>query len=250
VFVAKKNVKIQNIPALAKLVRLRMNSYFDKFGRLHHKPCINGEPAGNNGWIYSAYFHKAGGNLNSTLLNECFRDCVKQHPSSQLYTNRHPDGYSKVPQSRDEILGMASLGFLHPMHLNGWSFSPYPIPAFSLTKLIKQLWELRPEKTPTVNYENDRVVEWQFKHRNFFWQNNLDQIYRFAFSVPLQDRAFILECWGETRSLRYFFYKTIAFIDSKISKPKNGIPWLKYGGDERKKIMQTEFPADHPLQKV
>jgi hypothetical protein len=127
---------------------------------------------------------------------------------------------------------MASLGFLRPTHLNGWSFSPYPTPPFNLKTLIKQVLELRGE------------------HRNYFWQNGLSQIYRFAFSVPLQDRAFILECWGETRSRRYFFYKAIAFLDSKIGKPKNGIPWLKYGGGERKQIMQTEFPEDHPLRSI
>lgn len=209
-----------------------MSNYFDKFGRLHHKPCINGEPAGNNGWIYSAYFHKAGGSLNPVLLDECFRGCVKKHANGQLYTNRHPDGYSKVPQSRDEILGMAALGFLHPMHLNGWSFSPYPIPPFSLKTLIKEVLELRG------------------KHRNYFWQNGLSQIYRFAFSVPLQDRAFLLECFGETRRLSYFFYKGIAMLDAKFAKPKNGIHWLKYGGEARKKIMQAEFPEGHPLKEI
>jgi len=84
VFVIRKSVKTQNIPVLAKLVRLKMNNYFDKFGRLHHKPCINGEPAGNNGWIYSAYFHKAKGNLNYILLKKRFRNCVKQHKDKQL----------------------------------------------------------------------------------------------------------------------------------------------------------------------
>jgi hypothetical protein len=230
VFALKLNVKALAVLALVKRVRLKMNNYFDKFGRLHHKLCVNGEPSGNNGWIYSAYFHKAGGSLNSVLLNECFRDCVKRHSDGQLYTNRHPDGYSNVPQSRDEILGLAALGFLHPMHLNGWSFSPYPIPPFSLKTLIKQVLELRG------------------KHRNHFWQNGLSQIYRFAFSVPLQDRAFLLECFGETRRLSYFFYKAIAMLDAKFAKPKNGIHWLKYGGEERKKIMQTEFPEDHPLR--
>jgi hypothetical protein len=33
------------------------------------------------------------------LLDECFRGCVKKHVNGQLYTNRHPDGYSKVTQS-------------------------------------------------------------------------------------------------------------------------------------------------------
>lgn len=205
-----------------------MSNYFDKWGRLHHKPCVNGEPAGNNGWIYSAYFHKAGGELDFNKLRVCFEGCFR---NGAFY--RHPPTVSsKVPNSRDEVLGAAALGLLLPTHLNGWSFSPYPIPPFSLKTLIKQALELRGQ------------------HRNYFWQNGLSQIYRFAFSVPLQDRAFILECWGETKSLCYFFYKAIAFVDSKIGKPVNGIPWLKYGEDERKEIMKTEFPEDHPLRKI
>ena len=203
-----------------------MSSYFDKWGRLHHKPCIDGESSSNNGWIYTSYYHKMGGELDFIKLRTCFEGCLR---NGTFY--RHPPSInSNVPNSRDEILGAAALGFLKSSHLNGWSFSPFPIPNFSLIKLIKQVLELKGQ------------------HRNYFWQNKLDQIYRFAFSVPLQDRAFILECWGETQSLRYFFYKTIAFFDSKIGTSKNGIPWLKYGGDERKKIMQKEFPEGHPLK--
>lgn len=224
-------------------------NYFDKYGRLHHKICIDGEPSGNNGWIFSAYYEKAGGKLDFILLYECFKDCVKQHPSGQFYTIRSPDKLTP-PQSRDELLGLAYLGFLKPSHLNGWNFSPFPLPRFSIIKLVKQLWELRPDVYfYGRNFGKTKLnVEW--KHRNHFWQNNLDQIYRFAFSVPLQDRAFLLECWGKTKSLRYFFYKGIAMLDAKFGKPKNGIHWLKYGGEERKKIMQAEFPEGHPLREI
>lgn len=204
-----------------------MNNYFDVWGRLHHKPCINGEPAGNNGYIYSAYYHKAGGKLDFNKLAICFEACLRNGAF-----HRHPPSVSSVvPPSREEILGAAALGFLKPSHLNGWNFSPYPLPKFSPIKLIKQL------------------LECKGKHRNHFWQNNLSQVYHVAFSMPLQDRAFLLECWGERKSLRYFFYKGIAMLDTKFGKPKNGIHWLKYGGDDRKEIMKSEFPEDHPLRK-
>ncbi len=219
-------MKEQSTFVHAKLARQRMNNYFDKYGRLHDKPCVNGQSSSNNGFIYSAYAKKGGMEINipETFATICAID-YKRHPNFVKE--------DQVPMSRDEILGLAYLGFISDKLVNGgWSFSPYPIPKFSLFKLIKQAIELRGQ------------------HRNYFWKNKLDQIYRFAFSVPIQDRAFILECWGETKSLRYFFYKAIAFIDSKIGKPKNGIPWLKYGGDKRKKIMQKEFPIDHPLQNV
>lgn len=230
-FVAKKSVKIQNISVLAKLVRKKMSNYQDQWTRYHDKPTDGINPSSNNGAIYTAYAVKLGLPVNETLLYECFKDCVKQRSDGQLYTIRSPDKLTP-PQSRDEILGMAALGFLQPCHLDGWSFSPYSIPKFSVVELIKQ------------------VIELKGQHRNYFWKNNLDQIYRFAFSVPIQDRAFILECWGETKSLRYLFYKGVALLDSKFGTPKNGIPWLKYGGDERKKIMQKEFSEDHPLQNM
>ena len=205
-----------------------MNNYYDKWGRLHHKPCVNGEPSSNNGWIYTAYYDKLNNGMVIGGLKICFEACFRNGAF-----HRHPPIVnSQVPNSRDEILGAASLGLLKKAHLNGWSFSPYLIPPFSLKTLIKQIKELKGQ------------------HRNYFWKNNLDQIYRFAFSVPLQDRAFLLECWGETKSLRYFFYKAVAMLDAKFAKPKNGIHWLKYGGEERKKIMQSEFPEDHPLRSV
>lgn len=207
-----------------------MNNYFDKWGRVHDKPCIEGEPKSNNGWIYTAYLAKTGYQVDLMTLSTCFRQCRQIDPNSgRLYLVRSPFK-EDPPMSRDEILGMAHLGFLRKEHIPGWNFSPYAIPKFSIFKLVSQLLELRG------------------KHRNYFWQNKLDQIYRFAFSVPFQDRAFILECWGETRTLRYFFYKAVAYLDSKIGKPHNGIPWLKYGGDDRRQIMQSEFPEDHPLR--
>lgn len=205
-----------------------MNNYYDMWGRLHHKPCQKLQPSSNNGWIYTSYSKKLGLSTNIRMLSTCFRDCFRDG-----VLHRHPSSVeSSVPISRDEILGMAYLGFLKRKHLNGWNFSPYEIPKFNIIKLILQLKEAHN------------------KHRNYFWQNNLNQLYRFAFSVPLQDRAFILECWGESKGLKYSFYKSISFLDKKFFKPKNGIHWLKYGGEDRKKIMLQEFPEDHPLKNI
>jgi hypothetical protein len=209
-----------------------MNNYIDSFGRYHDKPVTDGNPnPSNNGWIYTAYAEKLELPIDYLGLGLCFKQCKKVDESGRTYLIRSPNK-ELPPISRDEILGMAALGFLKPRHLNGWNFSPFAIPKFSLIKTIKQFLELRN------------------KHRNYLWQNNMSHTYRFAFSMPLQDRAFLLECWKETKSLRYFFYKGIAFLDAKFGKPKNGIPWLKYGGEERKALMKPEFPEDHPLRKL
>ena len=209
-----------------------MSTYFDSWGRVHDKICKEGKPSSNNGWIYTAYLQKSEHELEYDKLERCFRECKQIDPTSGLfYLTRSPHKF-EPPISRDEILGMAALGLLKPRHLNGWNFSPYVVPKFNIVRLIFQ------------------VIEARNKHRNYFWNNKLDQLYRFAFSVPIQDRAFLLESFGETKSFMYLFYKSIAFIDSKFSNPKNGIHWLKYGGEERKKIMQQEFPEDHPLRQL
>ena len=203
-----------------------MSKYLDKYGMYHDKACIDGQPSSNNGWIYTAYAEKANLPYDKELVRKTFDKC--KMPNRDLahgfYLIRTP--YRACPPiSRDEILGMAALGFLKPQHLDGWSFSPYPVPKFSLIKAIKQLLELRG------------------KHRNYFWQNNMDQVYRFAFSVPLQDRHFILQKWGKFNP----FYWAIAKIDGMF-KPKSGMDWLKY--NKGLDVMKEEFPEDHPFKNL
>lgn len=203
-----------------------MSDYMDKYGMYHDKPCVAGEPKSNNAWIYTAYAEKGKLPLDKDLVEVTFKKCII--PAIELtagfYLIRTP--YKACPPiSRDEILGMASLGFLKPEHLTGWSFSPYEVPKFNLIKTIKQLLELRG------------------KHRNYFWQNNMDQIYRFAFSVPLQDRHFILQTWGKFNP----FYWLVAKIDAMF-EAKSGMDWLKY--NKGMEVMKEEFPENHPLRSV
>lgn len=200
------------------------NNYYDKYGRVHHKPVTEADPFPcNNAWVYSAYGAKAGIELNQEGLSYAFIEC------SIPFLKRNP-GESKVPISRDEILGMSALGFLKPEHVNGWYFGPYTLPKFSLIKTVEQFLELRGQ------------------HRNYFWQNNLDQIYRFAFSVPVTDRHFILKKWGRFQFYNpvHLFYAAIGKLNS-LYKP-NGIDWLKYGGKRAEKEMVKEFPEDHPIR--
>lgn len=203
-----------------------MSKYQDKFGMYHDKPAREGEPSSNNAWIYTAYAKKAGLPYDENLVSLTFNKCKKSslEHSKGFYFIRTPYRASP-PISRDEILGMAALGFLKENHLDGWNFSPYKVPRFSLIQTIKQLIELKG------------------KHRNYFWRNGLSQIYRFAFSVPIQDRHFILTKWGKFNIL----YWIVDRLD-RFRKPKNGIHWLKYGTN--KKIMQEEFAEDHPLRKI
>jgi hypothetical protein len=205
-----------------------MSTYQDKWSRYHDKKVTDqNQIPSNNGWIYTAYAEKAGLDADYFMLGLCFKQCKQVDDTGREYLVRSPDK-ALPPMSRDEILGMASIGFLKPQHLDGWNFSPYPIPKFNLIKTIQQFLEIKD------------------KHRNYLWQNNMSHTYRFAFSVPLTDRHFILQKWGKFN----LFYWLVSLIDSKFGKATNGIPWLKYGGEERKEAMKKEFPIDHPLKDI
>lgn len=205
-----------------------MSNYRDKFGMYHDKLVVDKEPSSNNAWICTAFAQKAKLPYSKVLVNHTFRKCKVRNTKfpNNLYLIRTPHK-AAPPINREEILGMAALGFLKPHHLNGWSFSPYPIPKFSLIKTVNQLMEIKN------------------KGKNYFWQNNMDQLYRFLFSIPIQDRHFILTKWGKFNIL----YWVVDKLD-RLIKPKNGIDWLKYGGHTRKKVMQSQFPFDHPLRQL
>jgi hypothetical protein len=218
--------------------RTNMNNYIDQYGRYHHKPVTEVNPIpSNNGWIYTAYAHKVGLPVDFSKLEDCYN--VSKETGKLI---RSP-GKPYPPISRDEILGLAELGLLSEADIPDWNFSPYELPKFSLKALIEQLWYMRPEFSIEFNKDAKFFFNWwlSFRHRNFFWQNNLDQIYRFAFSVPLTDRHFILQKWGRFN----IFYWAIAKVDSMLGKA-SGIRYLKYG--KNKEAMKLEFPADHPIQ--
>jgi hypothetical protein len=197
-------------------------NYIDKYGRIHDAPSMNGESSSDNGWLYSAVAKRAGFPLQ---LNQD----VAQHAAETL--QRHPPTVTNrpfVPISRDEILGLAYLGYLKPHHLEGWNFSPEPLPRFNPIKLIQQLWRIRKE------------------HRTYFWRNGLTQVNHVAYMVPLQDRHFLLQCWGKYNA----FYHLIHIIDSAIPKSdrsSRNMRFLKTGKDIGGVI--NYFGPNHPLSK-
>lgn len=212
-----------------------MNNYIDAYGRYHDKIVTESNPSpSNNGWLYTAYAAKAGLPVNMRTLGPAFNDCRV----GDKILLRSP-GILTPPISRDEILGMVALGLLKPKKdaSIGWVYSPYLLPKFSFTKLLAQLWKLKPEVSFTKQFPFMAITP---KHRNYFWENNLDQIYRFAFSVPLVDRHFILQKWGKYSPI----YHLIAKIDSLGAA--SGLKYLKYG--KSAEAMVKEFPVDHPIR--
>lgn len=227
-------------------------SYVDEYGRLHHKPITTSNPVpSNNGWVYTAFFAKAGGQIKAACLKVCYELCKA---TGALL--RSPGKYDP-PISRDEILGLSALKLLKPEDIKDWNFSPYKLPKFNLFSLLKQLWELRPtiikvitglsgkEKSPfTFKYE----LVW--KHRNYFWENDLDQIYRFAFKVPVSDRHFLLKNWD-----KFHWYNPIHVYYAAYGKLKslykpNALDWLKYGEKRGLIAVREEFTSDNPIQEL
>lgn len=223
-----------------------MNKYTDQWGRYHDKPTDGINSSSNNGWIYTAYAAKAGVSIEKELLLDCFRECTD---FKEGYGIVRTPGKELPPLSRDEVLGMAYLGFLKPRHLNGWNFSPYPLPKFSLVKLVKQLSQLVTTKPMSTEGSWSKLFgPFYTRHRNYFWQNNLDQLYRFAFSVPFADRHFLLKQFGTFKFYNpaHLFYAAFGKLQSKF-KPDE-IDWLKY--DEKRGLegLKKEFPQDHPVR--
>lgn len=194
----------------------------DCWGRYHDKQCTDGKPSSNNGWLYTAYAHRLGIKLDDVGLMNCYLlCCVGDH------VNRSPDK-AEPPMSRDEVLGITTL--ITMSFLVGWSFSPYPIPKFSLSGTGMALYRM------------------MGAHRNALWDNGGEpHMFRFGFSVPLQDRAYILRTYGQYVPLVY----RIAEYLSNLTTPKTNsgklIRWLKGGTRPPLNVWEEYFGLDHPF---
>lgn len=199
-----------------------MKTFTDRYGRIHDTETDGDSPSSDNGWLYSAVAKKLGVELNIDYRVGIYCAMyLKRHPST--VTNR-----PYVPISRDEILGLAYLGYLEPHHLEGWNFSPFLLPKFNLIKLIKQLLEARGQ------------------HRNYFWRNELTQIYHVAFIVPLQDRHFLNKCWGRYNPI-YHLIDFLYHLRQPTDRSSRQIRFLKTGKDKDAIVNYYSDKENHPL---
>ena len=83
--------------------------YQDKWTRYHHKPVKDGEPASNNGWIYTSVARKLGFKFDRDKLQECYNLCETE--TVPIKVKRSPD-QRFPPLSKDEVIGLISLGLL------------------------------------------------------------------------------------------------------------------------------------------
>lgn len=194
-----------------------MNNYRDVWGRVHDKTVTNKEPSSNNGWIYTAYAKLLGLKLNKDTLSAAFY--LSLESLRPLRIKRGWDSQSKSfshhpATSRDEILGLVSLGILDYNDLKDNGFYYYNVesefkPKLNLIEGAKQIYSLRN------------------KHRNEIWKNkSLDQARRLNYTLSPADRYYVKSFTGNEEDITplesLMFYVSVIFSLIKLlTYPKN-----------------------------
>jgi len=150
------------------------SKYICKYGLFHDQPCIDNEPKSNNGWIYTAMSKYVLNTEYDTVdFYPLFKKCFNIY-NTIYYIDRLP-GKEYPPISRDEIIGMASMGqpIAEILDQYGWRMYKLDLSMIPLSDTIKTLWNIRK------------------KHRNYFWQNEILDAYPVAMRLFWHDRYYI-----------------------------------------------------------
>ena len=185
-----------------------MERHKDKYGLYNDRPVIDGEPSGNDGPILTSYVQKLGEDVDVDFIRKNYWDKLDGRP---IPRERLP-GKPFPPPSRDTILGWYWLGFLPVKVLeeNHWNFSPYPLPKFQVFKTLGALWRMRNA------------------HRNALWKDGGEpHLWRFAFKVPIQDRAYMLRDSGMRVPIFYRVYERLHRLRGPRSDSSKKISWRK-----------------------
>lgn len=218
-----------------------MISYVCKYGGYHDKPVKNREPSSNNLWIYTAYAHKLG--LKTTrhrlqnTLNSCARDDV-----SDFFINRLPNKPAPVI-SRDEIIGMISLGF-NPLKYGYNMYKGFKPTRSQYLKAIIGLHRIRKE------------------HRNYFWENNITEVYPLAMRLMPHDQYYVTKMLtvydkSHFRWVMFQLYALSTIVQNNISaknvlwlqlKDLDSKFWIKFV--DREKNFIEYFGAEHVFNNI
>jgi hypothetical protein len=212
-----------------------MNNYIDKYG-LHHDAPVgsDGETSSGNALYYTAIAFRLGviKELTPTMMR-ILVDCASER--KRHVTSENSKG---VPISRDEILGITSMGYAHltlrPIDRFSWNFSPFMLKKFNLKLFIIQAFHC-------LNPYTGELL-----HRNTFWQKEFNQIYHVAFSVPLSDRYFINRCMGRIYNPIYHLIHVVSHWKQPENRSARLLRWFKTGKDIQ--AVANYFPKDHPFQ--
>lgn len=186
-----------------------MNNYKCKYGLYHDKPVKDDEPSSNNGWLYTAMAMLLGVQELDTVhfmqLRDTYEECLNDNTNRLYFIYRLPNKVHP-PISRDEVVGLTFLGSSLPHLLlqNKWyMFRTHKIIWHSLIDQLKAIWSIRDQ------------------HRNYFWQNNLDEAYPIAMRLWWHDRYYIKKVMGiRPNPLEFILFYLYAF--SVIKKGSAG----------------------------
>lgn len=225
-----------------------MRNFQDQWTRWHHKESDGINPPSHNGWIYSAYSkYLAPGTTEPQLLFECYRQCKRSlYP---VKVDRSPN-LIKPPLSKDEVIGLASLGLLTDNELRNSYYNFCNLDAdfdrkLSLSntiKAIKALFKIRKE------------------HRNYAWQQNITETYPLLFKLPPWDIYYIKKLYKKRATLLEFilFYLNAASVILKGSGSIRLLLWLQLKDLNMNilaklikvdKALEHDFKKDHPFYK-
>jgi hypothetical protein len=226
-------------------------TYQDRWTRWHDKPCTNGEPRSNNGWIYSAYAQylmpvSSQTSKDSFKLLDCYLSCRKsRYP---LKIDRSPNDETP-PLSKDEVIGLVSLGLLEPAELKSshWNFCNFV--------------EYKPEKLNIINiYKAVKLLYAARKeHRNYIWENKVEDAYPLAFWLAPHDQYYVNRQYDKKTTLlqKISFYLNIASVLTSDNKSTKMMLWLQLTDLDhwlakkvpKDKWVRNYFGENHPFVK-
>lgn len=225
-----------------------MRNFQDQWTRWHHKESDGINPPSHNGWIYSAYAkYLAPGTTDSQLLFECYRKCTRS--LDPVKVDRSPN-LIKPPLSKDEVIGLVSLGLLTNNELQNSHYNFCNLDADFNRKLsfsnffsgLKALFKIRKED------------------RNYAWQHNMVETYPLLFKLPPWDIYYVKKIYKKRANLLEFvlFYLNAFTTILKGSGSVKMLLWLQLkdlGMNKLSKLIKLEkalnhdFKEDHPFYK-
>jgi hypothetical protein len=203
-----------------------MNNHIDSSGFYHDAPVVDGEASSNNGIYYTAIAFKLGLKKGLSLtMYRALSDCA----ASRVRLSR--PGLTPPPLSRDEALGLIEMGF--NVFDGSWSFSPEPLPKFSLKLFITQAFHCLDPLTGKL------------LHRNTFWQKGFTQINHVAYSCPLSDRHYLAKKMGRRYNPIYHLLHIILHWRQPTDRSARLLRWFKTGKDIEAVV--NYFGEGHPF---
>lgn len=165
-----------------------MVSWTDAYERWHDKPTDGEKPSSNNGYIYSAYAKNLGLLKKYHSIADCFQKSIRN--LEHVNFTRHPDIWltdGTPPPSRDEVLGLVSLGILDASHLinNQWCFwiEGDPLDRLDWFNIVLEMLKL------------------SGKHRNEVWTGNYPHAKQLAFRLNFHDVFYVKSMNGLNTSV-------------------------------------------------